>query len=295
MPRFPIDEALVAGLVATQFPQWAHLPIRPVAHGGNDNRTYHLGEAMTVRLPSHAAYAAQVEKEQRWLPRLAPLLPLPIPAPLAMGRPDDSYPWAWSIYGWIDGEVAAKAGIADRNGFAADLGRFLVALQAIDASDGPAAGAHSHYRGSPVSTYDEQTRGALAALEGRIDTAAATEVWEEALAATWAGPPVWAHGDIAAGNLLVTNGRLGAVIDFGCSAVGDPACDLVIAWTFFDGESRAAFKAALPLDEGTWARGRGWAIWKALIVLAGRTNLDPLGPTASQAVIEAVVADHKGT
>lgn len=213
---------------------------------------------MTVRLPSAAAYALQVEKEQRWLPELAPLLPLPIPVPLAMGKPAEYYPWHWSVYRWLPDKTATIEGIADLRRFATALAEFLVALHRIDATGGPAAGPHNFYRGGPLATYDAETRQAITALNGRIDTGAVTEVWEAALAARWHSAPVWIHGDISAGNLLVERGLLSAVIDFGCSGVGDPACDLSIAWTFFRRESRKAFRATLPLDAATWARGRGW-------------------------------------
>lgn len=264
-----IDAPLVRRLVATQFPHWAHLPVEPVAHGGWDNRTFHLGETMSVRLPSRGAYAAQVQKEQRWLPQLGPRLPLPVPAPLAVGEPGEGYPYPWSVLRWIPGEAASRAVIADAAGFACDLAGFLAALQTIDAAEGPAAGQHSFFRGGPLSTYDRETRAAVAALGERIDGRAALAVWDEALASAWTAPPVWVHGDVAAGNLLVEDGRLSAVIDFGCCAVGDPACDLAIAWTFFEGDARTAFRAALPLDPGSWARGRGWTLWKAVILLAG--------------------------
>ena len=288
-----IDAALVGRLIAAQFPQWADLPVASVVNSGWDNRTFHLGTQMIVRLPSAARYAAQVEKEQLWLPRLARGLPLPIPAPLAMGAPGEGYPWPWSVYRWLAGETAAAERIADPPQFAIALAGFLTALQRIDATGGPAAGPHSFWRGGPLETYDAETRTAIAALGEGIAGAAVTEVWEAALAAPWRGPPVWAHGDIAPGNLLVEDGRLSAVIDFGCSAVGDPACDLAIAWTFFDGESRAAFRAALPLDKGTWARGRGWTLWKALIVLAALPGATPAGADRSLGIIDAVLADHR--
>jgi aminoglycoside phosphotransferase (APT) family kinase protein len=265
-----IDADLALRLVAAQFPQWAHLLIRPVANGGWDNRTFHLGEEMALRLPSAGRYAAQVEKEQLWLPRLAPHLPLPIPAPLATGQPGEGYPFPWSVNRWLEGEAAQSAGVADLRQFAVDLAAFLRALQRIDASEGPPAGKHSFFRGGPLATYDAETREAIRALEGQVDASRARTVWEAALEASWAGPPVWIHGDVADGNLLVRDGRLSAVIDFGQLAVGDPACDLVIAWTLFEAESRTAFQAALPLDGATWARARGWALWKALIVLARR-------------------------
>jgi len=291
--KFPIDASLVRHLVAAQFPQWAHLPIRPVEFGGWDNRTFHLGEQMTVRLPSAAAYALQVEKEQRWLPKLAPHLPLPIPVPLAMGQPGDGYPWHWSVYRWLDGEVATIEGIADLRQFALDLADFLVALYRVDATGGPAPGPHNFYRGGPLTVYDGETRQAIAALEGTIDTDAATAVWEDALAATWRGSPVWVHGDVAAGNLLVETGRLSAVIDFGSSGVGDPACDLAIAWTLFIGESREIFRAAIPLDEATWARGRGWTLWKALITLAALPGTDDRAASASRRILDDVLGERK--
>lgn len=288
-----IDAALAARLVAAQFPQWADLPVRPVALGGWDNRTFHLGEQMIVRLPSAARYAVQVEKEQRWLPTLAAALPLPIPSPIAMGRPGDGYPWPWSIYRWLDGEPATRERITDLSRFATDLAGFLGALQRTDAADGPAAGPHSFWRGGPLATYDGETRQAIAELGDKIDAAAVAQVWDAALAAAWRGPPVWVHGDVAAGNLLVEKGRLSAVIDFGCCAVGDPACDLAIAWTFFEGESRETFRAALPLDAATWARGRGRTLWKALKVWAALPDASPRGAEQSQRIVEDLVAEHR--
>src|SRR5687768_6543155 len=287
-----INIVLVRRLVAAQFPQWADLPIRPVQPGGWDNRTFHLGEEMSVRLPSAQAYAAQVEKEHRWLPRLAPLLPLPIPVPLAMGVPAEGYPWHWSVYRWLDGEIATMGRIGDLRQFATALAQFLAALQRIDPTGGPPPGPHCFYRGGPLTVYDAESRQAIAALEGQIDADAARTVWEAALGATWHGPPVWVHGDVAAGNLLVKRGRLSAVIDFGCSAVDDPACDLTIAWTLLSGESREAFRAGVPVDGSAWARGRGWALWKGLITLAEYIHTDPLKAKEARRVIDEVLADH---
>jgi aminoglycoside phosphotransferase (APT) family kinase protein len=288
-----IDASLVRRLVSTQFPRWAHLPVTPVADGGWDNRTFHLGEQMTVRLPSAAAYALQVEKEQRWLPRLAPHLPLPIPAPLAMGRPADGYPWHWSVYRWLDGEIATNALIADLRQLAVDLAHFLVALYRIDPAGGPPPGPHNFWRGGSLTVYDGETRQAIEALDGTIDTDAATAIWEAALAGTWRAAPVWVHGDVAAGNLLVRDGRLSAVIDFGSSGVGDPACDLAIAWTLFSGDSRETFQAALPLDDATWARGRGWTLWKALITLAAHPGTNALAASTSRRIIDDVLGGRK--
>ena len=286
-----IDATLVSRLIAVQFPQWADLSVEPVETSGWDNRTFRLGETMSVRLPSAEGYAAQVAKEQRWLPRLAPLLPLPIPRPLALGRPAEGYPWPWSVYRWLEGENATLKRIDDPSAFATALARFLIALQKIDSAGGPPPGPHNFFRGGPLSVYDAETRNALTALEGEIDVAAATEVWDAALNATWHGSPVWVHGDVAAGNLLVRGGRLSAVIDFGCLGVGDPACDLVIAWTLLSGKSREALRGALSVDRATWARGRGWALWKALVTLAEYQTTHPLEAEAWRVVAD-VLANH---
>jgi aminoglycoside phosphotransferase (APT) family kinase protein len=242
--------------------------VRPVEFGGVDNRTFRLGDELSVRLPSADRYRHQVATEQRWLPFLAPRLPLPIPTPLAQGSPGRGYPFDWSVYRWLDGDSANAAPVADLTQFATDVAAFLAALHRVEAADGPPAGVGNFFRGGPLLTYDEETRRAIDALAGEVDRGAVSEIWDTALASTWSGPPVWVHGDIAAGNLLVVEGALAAVIDFGCLAVGDPACDLSIAWTMFEGASRAAFRAGLPLDPGTWARARGWTLWKALIGIA---------------------------
>ena len=262
-----------------------------MASGGWDNRTFHLGDDMAVRLPSAEGYAPQVEKEHRWLPRLAPLLPLPIPTPLAKGAPGNGYPWHWSVHRWINGEPALAGPIDDLPTFAADLAHFLIALQRIDPSDGPPAGPHSFFRGASLTVYAAETMQAIAALDGEIDSEAATVVWDRACRSSWDRPPVWFHGDIAAGNLLVQDGRLRAVIDFGCSGVGDPACDLTIAWTLFSGTSREAFRAALPLDDATWARGRGWALWKALITLVEFRATDLGKAEEARRVLREVLSD----
>jgi len=288
-----IDIALVRGLIRSQFPRWAHLPVRPVEVSGWDNRTFRLGEEMSVRLPSAEAYAGQVEKEQRWLPELAPQLPLPISHPLAMGIPDSTFPWSWSVYRWIEGEAVSSGRVDDLCELAIELAMFLRALQRIESYGGPKPGLHNFYRGGPLAIYDDETRKAIASLEGEIDCQAAIGVWEAGLAAAWTGLPVWIHGDVSASNLLMQEGRLSAVIDFGSSGVGDPACDLTIAWTLFSGESRGAFREALSLDRATWARARGWAIWKGLITLLEHLNTNSQETKRARRVIETVLTDHE--
>ncbi|HEY1828856.1 MAG TPA: aminoglycoside phosphotransferase family protein [Acidimicrobiales bacterium] len=303
MHKGDITVALVEGLIAEQFPPWADLPVHPVELDGIDNTTFRLGDQLSVRLPSAEGYAAQVEKEQRWLPQLAPQLPLPISTPVAQGRPGCGYPWAWSVYRWIDGETATVENIADLTAFAAELAGFLVALYRIDGSAGPPAGPHSFDRGGPLTdAFDTQVRQAIDGLGSVIDGPAASALWQ----AAWDAPPpaaqrkVWAHGDITGTNLLVREGQLAAVIDFGTSAVGDPACDLTIAWTLFSGPSRQAFRSRLELDEATWARGAGWALWKALITLhqAQARGSDGLGEArrwgwrvGPRQVIEEILGD----
>ncbi len=267
MEKSDITAELVSRLIATQFPHWAHLQVAPVEVDGWDNTTYRLGDDMSVRLPSGAGYVAQVEKERRWLPHLAPHLPLPIPEPLAVGVATEEFPRPWSVRAWLPGVPATLDDVDDLDSFAADLGGFLATLQGVDATDGPAAGEHSHFRGSALRVFDRQTRTVIDELGSIIDPEAATQVWNAAVATTWIRPPVWVHGDVVASNLLVVDGRLTAVIDFGCSAVGDPACDLAIAWTFLDDSSRHRFAERLALDDGTWARARGWALWKALLTV----------------------------
>lgn len=285
-----LDVDLVERLLKAQFPNWAHLPIEPIDPCGWDNRMFRLGEGMVVRLPSAAVYAPQVLKEHRWLPKLAPTLPLPIPIPLALGSPCREYPWHWSVYRWIPGEQAGAANGVSRPRLAAALGTFLTALQSIDPTGGPAPGPENFHRGGPLKIYASETRRAIELLKGSIDESAARQVWEAALDAACERPPVWVHGDMSLSNLLVDNGELSAVIDFGCSAVGDPACDLAIAWSSWGREAREALRSALPLDAATWARGRGWALWKALILLAKLTAAPPVLEGEARIVLEEVLA-----
>lgn len=263
--RAAVETAQVRRLVQSQFPQWADLPIRPVARGGWDNWTFHLGDDMLVRLPSAAEYALAVEKEHRWLPILAPQLSVPIPTPLGHGAPSPEFPHPWSVYRWLPGETATPERIADPVRFATDVAAFLSALQAADPSGGPQPGVHNWFRGGTLRTFHASTRRALCDLDGHIDVERARESWAEALAAPWDGVDRWFHGDMARGNLLLDDtGHLSAVIDLGTCGVGDPACDLAVAWTLLTAEGRQVFRERLGVDDATWARGRGWALWKVI-------------------------------
>lgn len=283
-----INTSLVTQLVASQFPQWAHLPISPVKNSGWDNRTYHLGRNMSVRLPSGKHYANAVDKEQLWLPILAPQLPIPISEPMGLGQPDGAYPWPWSIYRWQKGEIATRDNLNDLGEFATDLADFLLALQAID----PTAGPTRKLRGGSLELWRNQAEEGLTALSGKIDAKAAAEIWDQAITAPFETEPVWYHGDVAAGNLLVHNGKLNSVIDFGGLGVGDPACDMVIAWTLLEPSSRVLFRERLAVSDAIWNRGRGWALWKAMIVVANIIETNAIEAASSQYAIDQLVQDH---
>jgi aminoglycoside phosphotransferase (APT) family kinase protein len=290
--RSSIDASLARRLIDSQFPQWSGLPITEVEVDGWDNRTFRLGRELTVRLPTGDWYAQQVAKEQRWLPVLAPRLPLPIPTPAAKGAPDDGFPYPWSVYRWLDGELASRARIGDLSAFATALAEFLNALGRVDATDGPRPGEHNFFRGGPLGTYEAEALEAVDSLGDEVPREPVLRAWEDAMATSWEREPVWLHGDVASGNLLVRDGRLAAVLDFGSSGVGDPACDTVIAWTFLSGPSRDRFRADLAVDAATWSRGRGWALWKALITLVGHLENDSPDAALARRDIEQVLADH---
>ena len=291
--RIVVSTEQVRALVGSQFPQWAGLNIRPVELSGWDNRSFRLGDEMLIRMPSAARYVAQVEKEHRWLPALAPLLPFPIPAPLALGQPGQGYPFRWSVYRWLEGEPLARyLDRVDLSTIAVDVAAFLRALHGVDASDGPPAGAHNFHRGGSLSVYDGEAKASAVRLADEVDQALAMEIWQLALSSHWRKQGVWVHGDIAEGNLLVKDGRLSAIIDFGSSGVGDASSDLILAWNVLDAESRAVFRRALELDEATWQRGRGWALWKALIVLDAERGRNDKMAEWSRRTIREVFADH---
>ena len=243
------------------------MPIRPVATDGWDNRTFRIGDDLTARLPSAAGYEPQVRKELAHLPTIAAGVSLPVPEIVALGAPGAGYPFEWSVRRWIPGTPASDAPDLDRGAFATDIAAFLAELRSMDASAGPRPGAHSAGRGGALAQWDEQVATTIAELGDRIDGRRATMLWDTARAVSYVGEPTWFHGDVATGNLLTRDGRLSAVIDFGCSGVGDPACDLVIAWTYLDAGHRDGFREAVALDDAEWQRGIGWALWKALITV----------------------------
>ena len=267
------DVELVRRLLVGQFPHWAELAIEPVVSYGTDHDIYRLGDELAARLPRIAWATDQAAKEAEWLPRLAPQLPLAVPVQLARGYPAEGYPYEWSVYEWLPGENANDT-IDDLDQAAIDLAAFVRALRHVDTAD-----AHPRSRGSrgaPLVEVDEQVRRSIAELGDRVDGSATLRSWEESIgAAEWNGEEVWVHGDLLPGNLLVVDGRLSAVIDFGGLNVGDPACDLQPAWNVFAGGSRARYRAELQVDDASWLRGRGWALCQAVSALPYYWDTNP--------------------
>jgi aminoglycoside phosphotransferase (APT) family kinase protein len=254
-----IDEALVRRLLAAQLPRWADLPLSRVEPSGTVNAIFRLGDELAVRLPRRKGPTEAGGKELDWLPRLAPLLPLEIPVPVTQGRPSADYPWFWDVYTWVDGETAPVEEI-DALQAARDLAALVATLQQVDPKDAPRG------RGIPLAERDSEFRDWLGRFDGDPRVA---EEWERALAAPpWDGPPVWHHGDLDARNWLVRDGRIRAVIDWGSMGVGDPACDVMVAWKLHSRAARDTFREALPTDDATWARARGWAVSQAVAALA---------------------------
>jgi len=284
------DVPLVRRLLAGQFPQWADLPIEQVVSYGTDHDIYRLGDRLAARLPRIGWATGQAAKEREWLPKLAPHLPLAVPVQLAMGHAAEGYPFEWSVYEWLPGENG-NGTIDDLDRAAVDLAAFVNALRQIETT-----GAHPRpfgSRGAPLRELDEDVRRAIAELGERVDTGAALRSWEKSLdAPEWDGEEVWVQGDLLPGNLLVVEGRLSAVIDFGCLNVGDPACDLQPAWNVFSGDSRARYRAELEADDASWLRGRGWALYQAVMALPYYWDANPgMIRQASHALAQVLVDD----
>lgn len=285
----PIRRSLVLTLLQGQFPHWAQLHLEPLCSSGTDNAIFRLGQALLVRLPRTASAAEQVAKQHTWLPRLAPHLPLTIPSPVALGEPAAGFPWQWSVYRWIEGSNPNQVPLLPLRA-AEVLASFILALQAQDAGYGPRPGSHNSFRGEPLSARDHDTRAAIAVLHDTVDSEKVTAAWEASVSTRpWDGPPVWVHGDLLPTNLLLADGRIIAVIDFGLLGVGDPACDLMVAWTCLDREARTRFRRLVCAEASTWLRARGWALSFALIALPYyATSNSELAGIASRTIHEVL-------
>ncbi|MBA2811397.1 aminoglycoside phosphotransferase family protein [Streptomyces sp. KM273126] len=291
VPELGCVGELVRRLVDAQFPQWAHLPLELLDPAGSDHVIYRLGEELSVRLPRHAGAIGQAKKESEWLPRLVPHLPLAIPVPVGVGEPAFGYPWPWAVSRWLDGEVATVEALADSSEAAVELAEFLTALQRFAPEGISVEDAREDLTGGLLADRDRATRAAIEKVDGAFDAAAMSELWDTALSTPgWDRPPVWFHGDFHTGNLLTVGGRLSAVIDFGELGIGDPACDLTIAFTLMSARSRDAFRTALGVDDATWTRGRGWALATGLNAYTSYAAVNPRVATqTTRQITEALI------
>jgi aminoglycoside phosphotransferase (APT) family kinase protein len=252
---------------------------------GTESAIYRLGRHLGVRLPRVHRAVHQVAKEAEWLPRLAPLLPAAVPEPVARGEPAHGYPFPWLVYRWLEGEDALVGAVDCWRQLARDVAAFVVALEEVDPSGGPPAGA----RGGSLLLHDESTRRAIAKLDGLIDAGRALEVWDAALsAAPWGEPPVWVHGDLLPGNVVVRDGRLAGIIDWSAAGIGDPACEVMLAWAM-PPDARTAYRAELDIDNATWARGRGWALQQAALFIPYYAETIPAGVAAARRRLHALL------
>ena len=285
----PIDEALIRALLATQHPDLADRPLRIVAEGW-DNVLARLGDDLVVRMPRRALAAPLVAHEQRWLPELAPRLPLPVPVPVRLGAPGAGFPWTWSICPWFAGESAATAPLADPAAAATVLAGFLAALHRPAPQEAPA----NAFRGVPLAARDANVRGYLDRLGARVEQVVVRRRWDASRALPpYTGAPLWVHGDLHPGNLLVRDGALAAVVDFGDLTAGDPAVDHGVAWMLFAPAERARFRAALGgIDDVAWRRAAGNALAHGLACLAGAADAPPLAAMGRRTVA-AVLADRE--
>jgi aminoglycoside phosphotransferase (APT) family kinase protein len=288
-----VDPTLVRSLLAEQFPDWTKLPLSRLEPAGSDHVIYRLGETMSVRLPRSDWADGEAAKEHTWLPLLAPQLPLAVPEPLALGAPGRGYAWHWSVTRWLDGTTASVDGLADPDLAAGQLADFLRALQAIPAAGTLLPGPHPELDRAPLADRDQSTRAAIEAVAGVFDTAALTEVWDNALdAPAWDREPVWCHGDFHTGNLLTVDGRISAVIDFGGLGMGDPACDLVVAYTLLSATTRPLFRAALDVDDATWTRGMGWGLTTGLNAYTSHAATEPRVARQTTRQLTEVLTEH---
>ena len=280
-----IDAALVRRLLAQQLPDLAGRPLRLVGRG-TVNAMYRLGDDLAVRLPRTAAWSGDLERERVWLPRLGERISLRVPEPVAEGRPTEEYPLPWAVYRWVDGDQYDDGLVDDEMAAADDLARFVRELRA-----GPVDGAPPTGR-RPLAELDAATRAAIVDAGDLLDTSAVLAAWDRALEApVFSGGKVWIHTDLLRPNLLVRDGRLAAVIDFGAVGVGDPAADIIPAWTVFGAGGRGRYREALDVDDATWERSRGYALTQAALIVPYYRETNPAFTASALRTIGEVLAD----
>lgn len=282
-----IDAELVGRLVAAQFPELTDLPVSAFTSTGTVNAIYRIGDHLYARLPRVQKWAQGLDRECHWLPKLAPHLSLRVPEPAGMGHPTSSYPFSWAIYGWIDGQPYTDELVDDEDQAAKDLAQFVLELRRMD----PVVGAPRAGR-KPLRELDAVTREAIESADAVIDSDAATDAWERALQApAWEGTPAWIHTDLLRPNLLVHGGRLTAVIDFGGVGVGDPAADVIAAWSVFSHTGRGSFRGALDVDDDTWNRARGFALHQAAMIIPYYPETNPRFVAMAKRTVREIIAD----
>jgi aminoglycoside phosphotransferase (APT) family kinase protein len=285
--EFEIPVALVRRLVEEQFPQWSNLPVRRVASSGTDNAIFRLGPDMLVRLPRIERVAPNIAHEWRWLPVLAPNLPVPVSTVLGRGKPGEGFAWDWTILSWLPGENPKAGALSNAPRLAADLAGLIQAFRRIDTTGAPRKTA-------TLAMRDAQVRLDIDALKGRIEIDGALAVWKHALdLPPWGGAPVWLHGDIASGNLLLRDGRLAGLIDFSGCGVGDPCEDMQVAWNLLPADARSAFRKRLATDDATWLRARARALAQALVQLPYYWDTNPVLAANARHVIAEVTMDWR--
>ena len=284
-----IDIALVKGLLTEQFPHLAEKPIAVVRSTGTVNAIYRLDKTLYIRLPRLEAWAESIDREWIWLPKLAPHISLNVPRPFARGKPSNGYPFSWAIYHWIEGAPYQDKLIRDERQAAYDLVNFILELRSVEMRGAPRGGRR------PLIELNAATRAAIESSRGVIDTQAASEAWAHSLEAPpWNGKPVWIHGDLLRSNLLVQDGQLCAVIDFGGVGTGDPAADVVPAWSVFNTVGREIFRGALDVDKDTWSRARGYALHQALMIIPYYPESNPEFVAMAKRTVNEVLADSSG-
>jgi len=281
-----VDDSTVRALLVEQFPHWADLPLQRIPDSGTDSAIYRLGEDMGLRLPRIQSAVGQIDKECRWLGRLADHLPVPVPVPIGRGEPGPGYSYPWLVYPWLRGTSVDRT--APETLLVADVASFVLALQAIPTDGAPPPGR----RGGPLAPLDREVEWAIGNLEGMIDTARAREVWQAALLAeTPSGNQAWVHGDLLPGNIVAADGRLAGIIDWSATGVGDPACDAMFAWALGP-QDRAIYRRLLGFDDATWARARGWVVEQTAMYIPYYAQTLPLAVAQAKTRLEAALGDE---
>jgi len=282
-----IDASIVKQLLQEQFPAWADLQLELIYPVGTDNVMYRLGNDKVVRLPRTEESAASLEKEHQWLSKLAPHLPIKVPVILGEGNPSSDYPLPWLVCNFLEGKNLMEGNSLDYNQAAVDLGNFVAAMQKVNAKGGPKC-----RRGQPLAMRNQEMQESIPLMSDLYDTSLLTDIWKRALKeSVWKKGPVWIHGDLHAGNLLAKNDRITAVVDFGLAGIGDPASDMMLAWTLLTPETRPIFRSIVQPDEATWKRGRAWAFTLGIVAYPYYRNSNPTFAKLAKRAIDEVLSE----